>query len=97
MPGSSSWMPYAPQGVKGFDDDDDDVIFQSAVTIMYKGWQSPQLTRVCIAVTGIQMRCVLLCSACSVSSTVCDIMYFYHCSSKTRQQSEIPLPLGHVR
>jgi len=24
MPGSSSWMPYAPQGVKGVDDDDDD-------------------------------------------------------------------------
>ena len=24
MPGSPSWMPYAPQGVKGFDDDDDD-------------------------------------------------------------------------
>jgi len=24
MPGSSSWMPYVPQGVKGFDDDDDD-------------------------------------------------------------------------
>ena len=24
MTGSSSWMPYAPQGVKGFDDDDDD-------------------------------------------------------------------------
>jgi len=24
MPGSSSWMPYAPQGVKGFEDDDDD-------------------------------------------------------------------------
>jgi len=23
MPGSSSWMPYAPQGVKGFGDDDD--------------------------------------------------------------------------
>ena len=22
MPGSSSWMPCAPQGVKGFDDDD---------------------------------------------------------------------------
>ena len=21
MPGSSSWMPYVPQGVKGFDDD----------------------------------------------------------------------------
>jgi len=21
MPGSSSWMPYAPQGVKGSDDD----------------------------------------------------------------------------
>jgi hypothetical protein len=21
MPGSSSWMPYAPQGVKGFDDE----------------------------------------------------------------------------
>ena len=24
MPGSSSWMPYAPQRVKVFDDDDDD-------------------------------------------------------------------------
>jgi hypothetical protein len=24
MSGSSSWIPYAPQGVKGFDDDDDD-------------------------------------------------------------------------
>jgi len=24
MPGSSSWMPYAPQGVKGSDDDDDE-------------------------------------------------------------------------
>jgi hypothetical protein len=24
MPGSSSWMHYAPQGVKGLDDDDDD-------------------------------------------------------------------------
>jgi hypothetical protein len=24
MPGSSSRMPYAAQGVKGFDDDDDD-------------------------------------------------------------------------
>jgi len=23
MPGDSSWLPYAPQGVKGFDDDDD--------------------------------------------------------------------------
>jgi hypothetical protein len=23
MLGSSSWMPYAPQGVKGTDDDDD--------------------------------------------------------------------------
>ena len=22
MPGSSSWMPYAPQGVKRFDDDE---------------------------------------------------------------------------
>jgi len=25
MPGSSSWMPYGPQGLKGFDDDDDDI------------------------------------------------------------------------
>jgi hypothetical protein len=24
MPGSSSWMPSAPQEVKGLDDDDDD-------------------------------------------------------------------------
>jgi hypothetical protein len=23
MPGSSSWMPYVPQGIKGFDDDDE--------------------------------------------------------------------------
>jgi len=23
MPGSSSWIPYVPQGVKGLDDDDD--------------------------------------------------------------------------
>jgi len=23
MSGSPSWMPHAPQGVKGFDDDDD--------------------------------------------------------------------------
>jgi len=26
MPGSSSWMPYAPQGVKGFDDDDEFIV-----------------------------------------------------------------------
>jgi hypothetical protein len=26
MPGNSSWMPYAPQGVKGSDDDDDDEV-----------------------------------------------------------------------
>jgi len=25
MPGSSSWMPCAAQGVEGFDDDDDTV------------------------------------------------------------------------
>ena len=25
MPGSSSWMPCAPQAVKGFDDDDDEI------------------------------------------------------------------------
>jgi hypothetical protein len=25
MPQSSSWMPYAPQGVKGFDDVGDDI------------------------------------------------------------------------
>jgi hypothetical protein len=24
MPGNSSWLPYAPQGVAGLDDDDDD-------------------------------------------------------------------------
>jgi hypothetical protein len=24
MPGSSSWVPYTPQGVKGLDDDDND-------------------------------------------------------------------------
>ena len=26
MPGNSSWMPYAPQGVKGFDDEDEDEV-----------------------------------------------------------------------
>jgi len=26
MPGSSSWMPYAPQEVKKFDDDDDSTV-----------------------------------------------------------------------
>jgi len=25
MPGSSSWMPYAPQEVKGIDEDDLDI------------------------------------------------------------------------
>ena len=29
MPGSSSWVLYAPQGVKGFDDDDDDVALRT--------------------------------------------------------------------
>jgi hypothetical protein len=27
LTGKSSWMPYAPQGVKGPDDDDDDTYF----------------------------------------------------------------------
>jgi hypothetical protein len=30
MLGSSSWMPCAPQGVKGTDDDDDDSIKNSS-------------------------------------------------------------------
>jgi len=33
MPGSSSWMPNAPQGIKGFDDDDDDVYVASVLLI----------------------------------------------------------------
>jgi len=28
MPGSSSWMPYAPQGVKGFDDDENVCVYK---------------------------------------------------------------------
>ena len=34
MPGRSSWMTYGPQGVKGFDDDDDVVpkIHNSSLT-----------------------------------------------------------------
>jgi len=32
MPGSSSWMPYAPQGVKVFDVDDDDHEFSQTYT-----------------------------------------------------------------
>jgi len=31
--GSSSWMPYAPQGVKGTDDDDDDLEIQTGVVV----------------------------------------------------------------
>jgi len=34
MPGSSSWMPYAPQGVKGFDDDDDDDVYVASVLLI---------------------------------------------------------------
>jgi len=30
MPESSSWMLYAPQGVKGFDDDDDDLQYNGS-------------------------------------------------------------------
>jgi len=38
MPGSSSWMPYVPQGVKGFDDDDnDDEIWQLH---LYSIWEN---------------------------------------------------------
>jgi hypothetical protein len=29
MPGRSSWMPCAPQGVKGLDDDNDDMCVSS--------------------------------------------------------------------
>ena len=28
MPASSSWVPYVPQGVKGFDDDDNGEEFE---------------------------------------------------------------------
>jgi len=28
MPGSSSWIPYAPQGVRGLDDDDYNTAYQ---------------------------------------------------------------------
>jgi hypothetical protein len=34
MPGSSSWMPYAPQRVKRLDDDDDDDVFNIKVTLI---------------------------------------------------------------
>jgi hypothetical protein len=33
MPGSPSWMLYAPQGVKGFDDDDVDDDDDEAIAI----------------------------------------------------------------
>ena len=35
MPASSSWMPYAPQGAKGIDDDDDitELLFEYGVKI----------------------------------------------------------------
>jgi hypothetical protein len=39
VPGSYSWMPYAPQGVKGLDDndDDDDEIWQLH---LYSIWEN---------------------------------------------------------
>ena len=36
MPGSSSWMASAPQGVKGFDDNDDDDMHIKFRTAKYK-------------------------------------------------------------
>jgi len=35
MPGSSSWTPYAPEGVKGSHDDDDDDDDESQHDIFY--------------------------------------------------------------
>ena len=46
MPGSSSWMPYAPQGIKGFyddDDDDDDDTDKTVVDLLHK-YLVPDLT-----------------------------------------------------
>jgi hypothetical protein len=34
--GSSSWMPYARQGVKGTDDDDDNNEFNFNFNLMFK-------------------------------------------------------------
>ena len=34
-PGSSSWMPGAPQGVKGFDDDDDDELVIKMLRVVF--------------------------------------------------------------
>jgi len=41
MAGSSSWMPYASQGVKRFDDDDDDDNKRRIceIIIQYYGWR----------------------------------------------------------
>jgi len=45
MPGSSSWMSYAPQGVKEFDDDDDDddddhILHVSRISVKQSLWRS---------------------------------------------------------
>jgi len=41
MTRSSSWLPCAPQGIKGFDDDDDDDDKRriSEIIIQHYGWR----------------------------------------------------------
>ena len=49
MPGSSSWMPFAPQGLKGFDDDDDD---DDGDDGDYVYSTKPNLTPACLSLVG---------------------------------------------
>jgi hypothetical protein len=36
MPGSSSWTPCAPQGVKGLDNDDDDNVTYTVIKLIVR-------------------------------------------------------------
>ena len=51
MPGNSSWMPYAPQGVKEFDDDKPFTAVVNSIII---------ITAPCNLVGGSQIYCLHL-------------------------------------
>ena len=51
MPESSSWIPYAPQGVKGLDDDDD-VACQIISRFSPRSLSSVSPTTTCIALNN---------------------------------------------
>ena len=61
MPGSSSWMPYAPQGVKGFDERQPVLRAYNITTLEILGastsWNSMGLQKAC---TGVSLPASIL-------------------------------------